>query len=590
MKFITPALCCAVCLCFDPSGLQAEILVHPGDDVQQMVNQNPAGTAFRLSGGLYRSFSIQPKDDDSFIGDAGAHLTGAQVLTGFSRSGSYYVISGQFQHGQVTDASECDPQHPACNYPEDLFFDNHPLQHVGQLAEVGPGKWYFDYANHSIYFADDPTGHTVETSVTRSAFYGPASHVTIQGLLIEKYANPAQMGAIGDQYPGPGWIILHNEVCRNHGLGIAGGIGSHVSGNHVHHNGELGIGATDQSVIENNEIDSNNWAGYDCNWECGGAKFVATHLVVTGNNVHDNLGPGLWTDIDSDDVTYADNIILNNQGPGISHEISHQAVISGNTIKGNGFINSGWAWGGQIQIQNSDHVEVSSNIVQVSTMAGQGIFIVEQCRADSASPCGHPVHDNFIHHNTMFFPAANGSNGLVQDIGIITPYALSANNLFDYNHYHVAVETGTYWSWADTALTWTGFQSHGQELHGSVDTHLTESPQPPIPPTLPTPPTSPPPPPLLSSELLPTVRVYPNPWRSDRHHESPIVFSGLSPKTRVQIFTMSARLVRDVMTEGPRWSWTLDNMSGKKVASGLYLYVVTDSQGQKTKGKIAILK
>ena len=53
-----------------------------------------------------------------------------------------------------------------CIYPEDLYFDSVPLQHVDSLSDVGPGTWFFDYSGQTIYFYDDPSGHTVETSVT----------------------------------------------------------------------------------------------------------------------------------------------------------------------------------------------------------------------------------------------------------------------------------------------------------------------------------------------------------------------------------------------------------------------------------------
>ena len=66
------------------------------------------------------------------------------------------------------------------------------LKHVGSLSGVGPGRWYFDYGADKIYFADDPTGKTVETSVSAFAFRGGGNTVTISGLIIEKYASPPQ--------------------------------------------------------------------------------------------------------------------------------------------------------------------------------------------------------------------------------------------------------------------------------------------------------------------------------------------------------------------------------------------------------------
>ena len=43
--------------------------------------------------------------------------------------------------------------------------------------------------------------------------------------------------------------------------------------------------------------------------------------------------------------------------------------------------------------------------------------------------------------------------------------------------------------------------------------------------------------------LLPSVRVYPNPWRSDRHRGLPLMFGGLTTRAIVKIFTLSGHWV-----------------------------------------------
>ena len=50
------------------------------------------------------------------------------------------------------------------------------------------------------------------------------------------------------------------------------------------------------------EIAFNNYAGYDAFWEGGGTKFWRNkRLIVRDSCVHDNNGPGLWSDIDNID-------------------------------------------------------------------------------------------------------------------------------------------------------------------------------------------------------------------------------------------------------------------------------------------------
>jgi len=159
----------------------------------------------------------------------------------------------------------------------------------------------------------------VEASVTRSAFWGSAADVTISGLTVEKYAIPAQFGAIGDQYPGPNWTVTNNEVRWNHGTGIALISSSQATLNYCHHNGEKGIGGAGTNIlVEGNQVSFNNWAGFDPTWEAGGMKFaLTTNLIVRRNSVHDNSGPGIWADVGNINTLIESNVVINNTGAGI---------------------------------------------------------------------------------------------------------------------------------------------------------------------------------------------------------------------------------------------------------------------------------
>src|SRR6185369_5012141 len=165
--------------------------INPGENIQAFVDANGPGTTFVLKAGVHRMQTIRPKSNDTFLGEAGTVLSGSRVLTSFGRSGSYWVASGQTQQG-VNNFGECSSGYPLCTFPEELFIDGVALQHVGSLGEVGPGKFYFDYGADQIYFANDPTGHQVEASVTTTAFQPTADYVTISGLTIRGYSNLAQ--------------------------------------------------------------------------------------------------------------------------------------------------------------------------------------------------------------------------------------------------------------------------------------------------------------------------------------------------------------------------------------------------------------
>jgi len=105
------------------------------------------------------------------------------------------------------------------------------------------------------------------------------------------------------------------------------------------------------------------------------------------------------------------------------------------------------------------------------------------------------------------------------------------------------------------------------------------------------PPNGNPPPVSVTPGQTLSVRVYPNPWRSDKHagHAS-ITFDGLVANTTIKLFTASGHKVKELTTSESKIDWDLKNDSGDKVASGIYLYVVTDDQGDKVKGKVAVIK
>src|SRR6266404_9788865 len=189
---------------FSTAGQLFAVDIYPGTNIQSVVSANPAGTLYTLKSGVHRLQTILPKSGDVYQGEQGTIMNGATLLTSFSQQGSWWVATGQLQQGVVNTSVACQPGWDGCQYPEQLFFDDVPLQHVSSLSAIGPGKWYFDYSGRAIYLADNPSGHKVETSITPHAFTAGFTNVTIQNLTIEKYASPSQDATIS---PGNNWTI-----------------------------------------------------------------------------------------------------------------------------------------------------------------------------------------------------------------------------------------------------------------------------------------------------------------------------------------------------------------------------------------------
>jgi hypothetical protein len=90
---------------------------------------------------------------------------------------------------------------------------------------------------------------------------------------------------------------------------------------------------------------------------------------------------------------------------------------------------------------------------------------------------------------------------------------------------------------------------------------------------------------------LGNVIAYPNPWRSDRGYAQQITFKGLTGNTTVKIFTVSGHLVKTLSaTTNPTTSWDLTNDSADRVASGVYIYLATNDQGQTARGKVVVIR
>jgi hypothetical protein len=93
----------------------------------------------------------------------------------------------------------------------------------------------------------------------------------------------------------------------------------------------------------------------------------------------------------------------------------------------------------------------------------------------------------------------------------------------------------------------------------------------------------------IAASSLSGIRVYPNPFRASRGDHQ-MTFTGMPAGSAVKIFTVSARLVTTLSAPSGSITWDMTTDSGEKVASGIYLYLITDSAGDRANGKFTVIR
>ncbi len=198
------------------------------------------------------------------------------------------------------------------------------------------------------------------------AFTGSNSSVQIINLEITNYRpSNDQRGVINAN--GPGWIVDRSYVHRNYATGIRLTTDGVIRNSRITYNGRTGIKIVNgrNGLAENNEVAFNHTnPAFGWGTEAGGSKFAEMDgLVLRGNYVHDNKGPGLWADVNNRNLIYENNVIEDNTAPGIMHEISYNAIIRNNIINRNGIGQSTPVNGAGIFISNSQGT--SSKKIQI---------------------------------------------------------------------------------------------------------------------------------------------------------------------------------------------------------------------------------
>jgi len=89
---------------------------------------------------------------------------------------------------------------------------------------------------------------------------------------------------------------------------------------------------------------------------------------------------------------------------------------------------------------------------------------------------------------------------------------------------------------------------------------------------------------------LQNVIVRPNPFKLRLGHKE-VKFENLTGKVSLWIYNIAGELIfnQDNITDSP-YLWPIVNNKGDRVASGVYIYIITNEIGEKVTGKMAIIK
>ncbi len=440
--------------------------VKPTEDVAAAVERAAVNATICLASGEYRiARPLLPKAGQTIAGLGHATLNGAQPLTGFSAAGGK-VWAASFTGELGPRSGECKPgTGNACQFPNAVFRDGQPLRRVTSQGALEEDTFWVDAPKHEVYVYGNPAGHNLEIALAPAAITAEpgaqaAAGVTVRGLTVKMFATPAQHGAIDAR--APGWTIVDDRAELNHGAGITSEGEATIEHDQAVDNGQEGIGGSgNDTVVVGNLIACNNWAEFSAEWEAGGAKWGdASELLVRGNTVRDNEGPGLWSDVDSTGVTYEDNTVTDNELAGIMYEISEQGTISHNTIRGNGFGFHVWLWGAGILLAASHNVVVSENTVANNANA---ITLVQQERgASERNGLPRVLHNIAVEHNIEVM--GEGATGVAQDDGDEAIFEAASMITFTDNTYVHCTPDSFFWD--NRELEPAEWQAFGNDVEG----------------------------------------------------------------------------------------------------------------------------
>jgi parallel beta-helix repeat protein len=416
------------------AGLNA---AQPGDTVDLFSgvyrDQNPT---FVRSGTTAAPISLQAAPGASVT------VSGSDVLGGWTQVGA----SGVYTHANFThyfgewSANPADARDEARNQ---LFVNGSYVPEVSSQSAIKPGSFYINPSTKTVYANlagnANPNQKTIEADVTGGPLLNTNgnSNLVIKGLNFVHDANAPQDAAAVQVENGSSNVVIDTVSVR-----YAAGAGISVTGNNdtirnsqFDYNGQEGIHASNANnlLVKNSETAYNNTLPgkqFDPGWEAGGNKFAhTTGTVVNGLVSHNNIGSGIWFDVDNQNATI-ENSISHDNGQGIHYEISYGGKIYNNLVYKNQYKND---------TLNFDPTQLEPSApmaygIFVSSSAGVQVYNNTAVYNDrSGISVSGPVRDDGNGHNVYSY-AADLKNNLVamNDAYTGSISAGSTRDMFEY--------------------------------------------------------------------------------------------------------------------------------------------------------------
>jgi parallel beta-helix repeat protein len=285
-----------------------------------------------------------------------------------------------------------------------------------------------------------------------------ADYVTIRNLIIRNMPHRAIAAYHSPTYSALSdhWTIEYNEIASN-GDGVHFVPYSLIRNNYIHHNTWAGYfgDPADNSTLENNEIAYN-----------GREQKVGESANVTFRNnfVHHNVGMGIWYDWDNAGALVEGNRVEDNGNSGIQFEVSMDGIVRNNIVRRNGHMG--------VYISTSKNVQVYNNTLEHNF---RGIQYFINCAAIGGGRIGFDLANVSSYDNTITVGTQSGAwASLLSYSGDCTSTQLalylngSKNLTFSHNTYRVPSLANWYWLWGPEIKYWNQWQAIPQDATGTA--------------------------------------------------------------------------------------------------------------------------